>query len=148
MAISQALIPVISKSYSNGHIRHAKEKMKQACFISFAIGLVITSALMIAPEFFLKLFYNTTEGVQYIRILAPVFLIFYVQGPLTSALQAMDKSKEAFASTFKGIIIKTILLFVLSLLKIGMYSLIIATIVNILYVTYHQYKLVKKSLEC
>ena len=60
----------------------------------------------------------------------------------------MDKSKEAFASTFKGIIIKTILLFVLSLLKIGMYSLIIATIVNILYVTYHQYKLVKKSLEC
>ena len=146
MAISQALIPVISKSYSNGHIKHAKEKIKQACLISFGIGLIITTALMIAPKFFLNLFYNTTEGVQYLKMLAPIFLIFYIQGPLTSALQAMDKSKEAFSSTFKGIIIKTILLFVLSLLKIGMYSLIIATIINIIYVTYHQYKIVRKSL--
>lgn len=146
MAISQALIPVISKSYSNGHIKHAKAKMKQACLISFGIGFIITVTLMIAPEFFLKLFYNTTEGTTYLKILAPFFLIFYVQGPLTSALQAMNKSKEAFSSTFKGIIIKTILLFVLSLCRIGMYSLIIATIVNVVYVTYHQYKLVKKSL--
>lgn len=148
MAISQALIPVISKSYANGHLKHAKEKIKQACALSFSIGLFITIVLMCAPEFFLKIFYNTTEGVQYLKVLAPVFLIHYVQGPLTSSLQAMNKSKEAFSSTFKGIIIKTVLLFVLSLLKIGMYSLIIATIVNIIYVTYHQYKLVRKSLKC
>lgn len=147
LAISQALIPVISKSYANGYIKHAKEKIKQACMLSFGIGLIITVVLMSAPEFFLKIFYNTTQGVEYFKFLAPVFLIYYVQGPLTSALQAMNKSKEAFSSTFKGIIIKTLLLFVLSLLKIGMYSLIIATIVNIIYVTYHQYKLVKKSLK-
>ncbi|MBQ7140076.1 MAG: polysaccharide biosynthesis protein [Bacilli bacterium] len=147
MAISQALIPVISKSYSNGHIKHAKEKIKQACVISFSIGLIVTSALIIFPKFFLKLFYNTTEGVNYLRVLAPFFLIFYIQGPLTSALQAMNKARDAFSATLIGIIIKCILLFGLSLLRIGMYPLIIATIVNVLYVTLHHYKLVNKSLK-
>ena len=147
MAISQALIPVISKSYSNGHIKHAKEKIKQACVISFSIGLIVTSALIIFPKFFLKLFYNTTEGVNYLRVLAPFFLIFYIQGPLTSALQAMNKARDVFSATLIGIIIKCILLFGLSLLRIGMYPLIIATIVNVLYVTLHHYKLVNKSLK-
>lgn len=147
MAISQALIPVISKSYSNGHINHAKEKIKQACLISFSIGLVITGAVMIAPKFFLNLFYNTTEGVNYLRILAPFFLVFYIQGPLTSAMQAMNKSRDAFNATLIGIIIKCLLLFGLSLLKIGMYPLIIATIVNVLYVTLHHINVIKKSLE-
>lgn len=147
LAISQALIPVISKSYSNGHIKHAKEKIKQACLISFSIGFVITGALMIAPKFFLNLFYNTTEGVNYLRILAPFFLIFYIQGPLASALQAMNKARDAFSATLIGIIIKSVLLFGLSFLKIGMYPLIIATIVNVFYVTLHHYKLVKKNLK-
>jgi len=102
---------------------------------------------MIAPEFFLKLFYNTTEGVNYLRILAPFFLIFYLQGPLTSALQAMNKARDAFSATLIGIIIKCLLLFGLSLLKIGMYPLIIATIINVFYVTLHHYKLVNKSLK-
>lgn len=146
MAISQALIPVISKGYANKKINYVKSKIKQACLISFGIGFLITTIIFLFPEFFLKFFFNTTEGATYLRILAPFFLIFYFEGPLTSSLQAMNKAKEAFKVSFKGIIYKSVILFLSCLFKIGMYPLIIANAFNIIYVTYNQYKIVKKSL--
>jgi len=147
MAISQALIPVISKGYANNKRSYVKSRIKQACLISFGIGLIITTIIFIFPEFLLNFFFNTNEGVNYLRILAPFFLIFYLEGPLTSSLQAMNKAKEAFKVSFSGIIFKSIILFVCCLFKIGMYPLIIANIFNIIYVTYNQYKIVKKSLK-
>ena len=147
MAISQALIPVISKGYANGKIEYVKSRLKLACLISFSIGFIVTGIIFINPEFFLKFFYNTTEGANYIRVFAPFFLIFYLEGPLTSTLQAMGKAKEAFKITFKGIILKTIILFVSCLFKIGMYPLIIATAFNIIFVTYNQFKIVRKYLK-
>ena len=147
MAISQALIPVISKGYARGKKDYVKSRIKIACLISFSIGFIITTIIFINPEVFLKFFYNTPKGAQYIRVLAPFFLIFYLEGPLTSALQAMGKAKEAFKITFKGIIIKTVILFVSCLFKIGMYPLIIATIFNIIFVTYNQFRIVRKNLK-
>ena len=67
--------------------------------------------------------------------MAPFFLVYYIQVPLTSTLQAIGKAKEAMMSTLIGMIIKITTILVLSTLKIGLYSLIIATIINILIVT-------------
>ena len=57
---------------------------------------------------------------------------------------AVNKAKEAMMSTLIGIIIKLTLIITLSYLKIGLYSLIIATIVNIIYVTIFNYRKIKK----
>lgn len=146
MAISQALIPTISKAYSHGHYAYAKGKLRQAIGFSLLIGIPMTILFELIPEFALKFIYNTTEGVTYLRVLAPVFLIFYIQAPLTATLQAMGKAKEAMAGTLQGMILRTVLLLFLSTLRIGMYGLIIASSFNILYVTLHQYKYVKKYL--
>lgn len=144
MAISQATLPVISNAYANNKIKYVKEKIKQAVSFSFTIGLIFTILIMIYPEFFMKLIYNTHEGVNYIRIIAPFFLFHYIQGPLTSVLQATNKAKEAMMSTLVGIFIKLGLIVSLSYLKIGMYPLVIATIVNMIYVTVFNYIKVKK----
>ena len=145
-AISQALIPVVSRAYSNRRIPYIKAKLYQSLIISITIGLAITFLLMINPEFFLKFIYNTTEGSHYLKVLAPFFLFYYIQIPLLSVLQATNHAKEGMISTLKGTIMKTALLFILSLFKIGMYGLIIATIVNIIYVTYNQFKLVRNKV--
>lgn len=144
MAISQALIPVISKAYSNNNLKYAKGKIKQAILFSLMIGIPITILFEIIPEIPLKFIYNTTEGVNYLRILAPICLMQYIQSPLASSLQAMGKAKIAMNATLIGIIIRTSLLFILSMLKIGMWGLIIATGVNILVVTYYQAKKIKQ----
>ena len=143
MAISQALIPVISKSYSNNRFNYAKSKIKQAIIFSLIIGVPITILFEVIPEVPLKLIYNTTEGVSYLRVLAPICLMQYIQSPLASALQAMGKAKIAMNATLIGIIIRTSLLFILSLFKIGMWGLVIATGINILAVTSYQAKKIK-----
>ncbi len=144
VAISQATLPVISNAYANNKIEYVKEKIKQSLAFSFIIGLCFTIFIMIYPDFFMKLIYNTYEGVNYIRFVAPFFLFYYIQVPLVTVLQALNKAKEAMISTFIGITIKLGLIISLSYLKIGMYPLIIATIVNIIYVTLFNYIKVKK----
>lgn len=146
MAISNALLPVMSNNYNNNRKSYAKNKLKQAIIISLLVGIPATIILMIFPEFFLKLIYNTTLGSNYIRIVAPVFILHYIQAPLTITLQAMGKSKIAMKGTLYGSIIRTILLFTTSYLKIGIWGLIIATASNIIYITLQHLYYVKKYI--
>lgn len=145
MAISTSLLPVISNNYARGNYSYTKKKLKQALIISLLIGIFFTVIFMIFPEVLLKIIYNTSLGGDYISIVAPFFLLHYIQGPLTSYLQAVDKSKEAMFGTLVGAIIKNILLLVLPIFM-GICGFIIASLVNILYVTLQHIYYAKKSL--
>ena len=101
---------------------------------------------MLIPQVPLKLIYNTRLGIDYIKILAPICLFQYVQAPLSASLDAMGKSKDNMMGTLIGTILRSILLFTTSLLHIGIYSLIIATSVNVLYVTFQNIRHVRKYL--
>ena len=148
LAISQALIPVVSNAYSNNNKKFIKRRINQAIFCSLVIGIPCTLIFMFIPNIPLNFLYNTTEGIAYIKVLAPICLLHYIQSPLTSSLQAMGKAKTAMMGTLYGMIIRTILLFVLSYLKIGLWSLIIASSINIIIVTMHQIIHIKKELNC
>ena len=145
-AISSALIPVVSKAHSDGDKAYIKRKLKQALRISFLIGLLITCILMINPSFFLRLIYNSDHGSIYLRCIAPFFLLYYIQSPLASILQAMGKAKDMMYDNLWGIIIRSILIFGLSLFGIGMFGFLIAMIVNIIIVTILHILHVKKEL--
>lgn len=141
LAISQALLPVVSNLYSKRNIDGTRRKIKQGIFFSLLIGIPSTILFLICPEIFLKLIYNTTEGVNYIRVLAPFCLLQYIQAPLSFSLDAMGKSSDNMKATLYGTIARTVLLFLLSFLKIGIWSLIISTSINIIIVTfYNSYK--------
>jgi len=144
MAISTSLLPVISNSYSRGKYDYAKKKLKQALIISLCIGILFTFVFMIIPEFLLKFIYNTTLGVNYIRIIGPFFLLHYIQGPLTAYLQAINKANVAMRGTLIGAVIKNILLLVLPVF-IGIWGFIVASLVNIFYVTIQHIYYVYKS---
>ena len=144
MAISTSLLPVISSSYSRGRIEYTKKKLNQALTLSIGIGLFFTIIFLMIPEFLLKFIYNTNLGSNYIRVIAPFFLLHYVQGPLTSFLQAVDKSGVAMMGTLVGAIIKNILLVVLPNF-IGIWGLIVASLVNIFYVTLQHIYYARKS---
>lgn len=145
-AISNSLLPVISKANSNKNYSYIKRKLKQAIGISLAIGIPVTIILFIFPETFLKLIYGTTHGGTYLKALAIPFLFYYIELPLAATLQAMDKSKAVMIDNIIGITIKTILLYLLSLCHIGIFSFIIASCINIIYVTVNHYLHIKKQL--
>ena len=147
MAISNALLPVVSNRYSNNDYKYTKYKIKQAIIISLFIGIPCTIIFMIFPDKLLHYIYHTNEGVNYIKIIAPFFILHYIQSPLTAALQGMNKAKCAMDGTFIGAIIRTILLFVISYFKVGLWGLIIASISNIIFITFHHLYYVKKYLK-
>lgn len=145
MAISQSIIPLISRAYSNKKYKYIKRKIRDIILLSFLIGLIYIIIININPKYFMDLIYNTKLGTKYLKTMSPVFILLYIQGPLTSILQAINKAKESLKSTIEGIIIKTILMILLSYMHFGIYSLIYPILINIIYVTIHNYIVIKKS---
>lgn len=145
-ALSQALIPNVSKNYSKGKYDLVERKIKQAIICSLLIGIPCTIIFTLIPEIPLKIIYNTAEGINYIKFLAPVCILHYIQAPISSSLQAMNKAKISLKGTIYGTIIRTILLFILSF-KLGMWGLILATSINIAFVTIFDYINIKKALK-
>ncbi len=147
LAISQALIPNISKSYSKGYKKYTKNKIKLAIILSLIIGMPATIIFELFPEIPMNLIYNTKEGIDYIKILAPICLFHYIQSPLTASLQAMGKAKEAMNGTIIGTIIRITSLYILCQFHIGLWALVYSGALNMISVTIHQYKHVKKALK-
>jgi stage V sporulation protein B len=146
-AISQALLPVVSNAYSNNNKKYVLKKIKQAIFYSLLIGLPATIIFITIPDVPLKLIYNTNEGINYIKFLAPICLLHYIQSPLTSSLQAMNKASCAMKATLTGMILRTLFLIIFCYLNFGIWSLILESSINIIYVTIHHIVYVLKYLK-
>lgn len=145
-AISNALLPTVTKSYANKKYKETKRKLILACKLSLLIGIICTIILFIFPEECLKLLFNTTLGANYLQITSIIFLISYILNPLSSCMQAMDKSKQLMKINIIGVIIKTSLLFILTYLDINMWPLIIACGVQYIYITIRIINVIRKNL--
>ena len=145
LAISQALIPVISKSYTKKNYRYTKEKIKQAIFLSLLIGIPISLIFFFFPNIPLNFLYHSSLGSNYLRILAPFLLLYYIETPLISSLQAMGKAKIAMKGTLYGMVIRLIVL-IIGTYFFHTFGLILAIISNIVFISLYQLKMVKNSL--
>ena len=132
IAISNALLPEISKDYYNKNYKTVNKKIKTSVLISFLIGLIPTLLFIIKPTIPLKLLYKTTKGKIYIRLLAPICLIEYLNSPISSSLIAMGKSKECLKISIISSTLRIITLTILSNYKIGFISLIISISVDVI----------------
>ena len=133
-AISSSLVPEISKFYLMNNYKLVKKRLKEALIFALLIGIPYSILLMFFGKNILYLLYKTTLGLNYIKILAPIFPLFYIEAILISFLQALDKAHITMKITIIGVIVKLIVLAITSLIHIGMYSLIISEIVNIILV--------------
>lgn len=145
-AISNALLPEISNYYSKNNIQLVKRRIKQSLLISLLVGLICTIAILCSSKFLLNILYHTDEGLEYIKILAPFFILFYLESPLASTLTGINKVKSCTIISTTGILIKLIFIIILGLLNFKIYSLIIAEIINIIYVTVFNFLTLKKEL--
>ena len=148
IAISLSLVPEISKFYHQNNILKVKKRLKQAIFFSLIIGISYSIILLFFGDNILFTIYNTYEGLNYIKVLAPVFVLFYLENILISFLQAINKANITMKITIIGVIVKLLSLSILSLVHIGIYSLIISEIINIFLVVYLNYREIKRTFKC
>ena len=90
-------------------------KIKQAIFVCLIIGIPATIIFELFPDVLLKFLFNTNQGINYIKVIAPICLLHYIQSPISSSLQAMESAKISMIGTLIGMILRTISLFIFSL---------------------------------
>ena len=146
-AICQILIPEISKYHSQKNILMIKRHIKQALSYSFIIGFFCSMFLFFFRDPLLNIIYNTTRGSEYIFALAPFFVLFYLEAPLSSTLQALDESKKAMQITLYGSILKLSTMAILCCFKIGLYALVFSEILNIFFVVSLNARNVHKTIK-
>lgn len=134
-AISNAMLPIVSREYSKNNIFYIKRKLNEALSISTIISIICILIINLIPEWFLSFFYNTTFGINYLRFLSPIFILYSLESPLSSLLEATNHANLVMYDNIIGIIIKTVIMFILSYFKIGLYGLLIGMIINILLVS-------------
>ena len=142
IALNTSLIPEISK-YKNSK-KIIIKRLKQSIIFSFIIGLISNTVVYIYTGDLLNIIFKTTRGIEYIKFLAPFFIFLYLEGPLSSVLQALNHAKYTMKVTLITTIIKLTTLFIFSLMHIGIYGLLLSEIINIfLIITLYSIKLNK-----
>lgn len=130
-AISLALLPEITKLINKGNINKCKKRLKQAFISTFILGSIFSIIIYIFRDLILTLLYGSNNGSNYIKILAPVFILFYLENIFTSFFSAINKTKISFNISIISSIIKLLSIYLLSYLKFGIYALVYAEIIDI-----------------
>lgn len=143
-ALANSLLPEITNSYVKKDYGYMKKRIKEAIIFSLILGIGATTFVFLGADIILKVLYNTSEGVNYIRILAPFFILFYIESPLSTILTAINKVKISTVISTTGIIFKLIIMVILGWYGFKIYALILAEIFNIVYVTLFNYYFVRK----
>ncbi len=135
LSIASALLPNITKAYSNKKYKEFNSKLLKLLFLSMLVGGVCLAVILIFPEPILKLVYNVNFGINYIYLIGPFFLILYMQPTLSVALQAMGKTNKLFITSTVSMILKYSVLYIFGKLGFGMNSLIFSIITGIIITT-------------
>ena len=146
-AICNALLPEISYNFERDDIKQVKKRIKQSLFFSLLIGVCCTMLIFVFKKSILDILYNTNKGINYIKILAPFFILFYLESPLSTILIGLNKVKQCTIISTTGIILKLVIMVILGIFDFKIYSLIIAEIINIIYVTMLNYICVRRALK-
>ena len=148
LALSNSIIPIISKLKINKHYCEIKKVIKKCILITFFGGILYTFTLFLYGEKIMYILYNTTSGINYLKLLLPFFILFYLENPIISIMLGLDLEKYTFKITTIGIIIKYFSLAILIMLNQGFLSLIYSEIINIIFVVSLSIYYLRKFFSC
>jgi stage V sporulation protein B len=136
MSLAVSLVPSLSEAKQRKDHRTVIKRMHQSLRLSLVTGAPFAVLLYVFAEPVCLLAFGNREAGVMLRMMAPVALFIYFQGPLQAALQALDKPGTALANTAVGATVKLLLIAVLaSRPELGITGAIIAINVNIALVT-------------
>ncbi|GGB28454.1 stage V sporulation protein B [Lentibacillus populi] len=135
-SLSIALVPSISEAEANKHNRLIHYRIHQSIRISFASGALATIVLTLFSVPILTYMYGTGNASKFLVLMAPFYLLLYIQAPLQAALQALDLARPAMWNSLIGAICKfTVLILLASNPNFGIMGVALAMVVSVVLVT-------------
>ncbi|ALX48184.1 stage V sporulation protein B [Lentibacillus amyloliquefaciens] len=135
-SLSIALVPSISEADANQNKGLIHHRIHQSIRISFASGALATIVLTLFASPILQYMYGTDNASHFLVLMAPFFILLYIQSPLQAALQALDLARPAMANSLIGAAVKLTVMFLLaSNPDFGINGVAIAMAVGVVLVT-------------
>ncbi|WP_019377833.1 stage V sporulation protein B [Virgibacillus halodenitrificans] len=113
-SLSVALVPSLSEADASSNNKLIHYRIHQSIRISFASGALATIVLTLFADTILTFMYGTANASKFILLMAPFFILLYIQAPLQAALQALDFAKPAMWNSLIGAVCKLTILFLLA----------------------------------
>src|SRR5699024_2250807 len=146
-SLSIALVPSISEAEAMGDKRLVHYLIHQAIRISFASGALATIVFILFSVPILTYMYGTSNASKYIILMAPFFLLLYIQSPLQSALFALDLAKYAMWNSLIGSIVKfAVLILLASNPHFGIMGVAIAISASVVLITFLHLATLRKTI--
>lgn len=135
-SLSVSLVPSLSEAAARGDMRTIHKRLHQSLRLALVTGAPFAILMYVLAEPLTKLLYNDASVAGMLKLMAPVAIFIYFQGPLQATLQALDRPGTALLNTFYGASIKLLLIYFLATQPdIGIIGVLIAINVNIVLVT-------------
>jgi len=146
-AVTGAMIPAISKAYKNRDLSTIHKRLSTAFKIAFFTSGFYLMLVMIFPYEIMNLLYNSSTGAEFLKIMAPVFLLIYLQAPLVATLQAIGEAKFAMRASIASSIIKLSSIILLMLIPgVNIWGLVFGILINIILLTIWYYIIVSRRI--
>lgn len=145
ISLASALLPNITKLYSNKKYDEFNSKINKLMFLSILVGIICLAIILLFPKNILKLIYNINTGVNYIYILGPFFILLYLQPTLSIIYQATGNTNKLFIISTLTMILKYGLMFLLGISGFGIKSLLYSVIFGIVLTTLLLFKIILKK---
>lgn len=113
-ALTVSLVPAISEAAAQQKMNLVERRLKQAIRLSLLIGTPCALMVYFMAEPLSTLLYHHPEVGKLVQVIAPFSLIYYMQGPLASVLQGLDRATIAMRNSIIGAVIKIILIIFLA----------------------------------
>ncbi|KAB2334044.1 stage V sporulation protein B [Bacillus mesophilum] len=113
-ALSTSLVPAISEAYSKKNMKLIEYRLQQALKLVFISGGLAVVILYVLAEPLMYIIYDSSTGAGFIKLMAPFFLLYFFQGPLQAALQALDYARAAMINSLIGAVVKIAVIFALA----------------------------------
>jgi stage V sporulation protein B len=112
-ALSVSLVPAISEAAAKKDYSLVGHRLGQAIRLTLIVVSPCIILVFILAEPLSFFLYNQTDVAPLMRIIVPFSIFLYLQGPLASVLQGLDRAGVAMRNSLWGAIIKIILIFIL-----------------------------------
>ncbi|WP_428909241.1 stage V sporulation protein B [Niallia sp. Krafla_26] len=146
-SLSTSLVPAISEANSQNNMRLVEYRLQQALRFVFISGGLAIVVLYILADPIMEVMYGSTSGAQFIKLMAPFFLLYYCQAPLQATLQALNLARSAMINSLIGAVAKTTVIFLLaSQPTFGINGVAIGLLVGFVLVTFLHFATIIKSI--
>ncbi|MCQ6557341.1 stage V sporulation protein B [Paenibacillus mendelii] len=144
-SISTALLPAISEAKAQNNQVLIHHRIEQALRISLIVGAPSTVILFIWADPLTTVLYHAPEAGKLLRMIAPIFILHYFEGPLHAVLLGLGKAKTTMVNFIVSTLIK-IGCIILFGTKLGIAGVILGINIGICLLTLFNFYSVSRSI--